>query len=211
MGSTDDPDSDMETPAILPPQHKPTRRVSAPSILDTVSEYPNTTTALVHHTSSSSSSCSKSPTHSRKLPILPLSPELFRAGYRTNPSLRRSHSLEKLAMSCDKKCHREALPNSKISTRSLRKKHSLPPPVKETHFNTPSSCERIQRRRGSVSVLQVMPIPEDSGLMECPEIPDSGRGSVDSEEVVKSRAHRQVSIDEGIGAEYLAEEDGSSS
>lgn len=56
----------------------------------------------------------------------------------------------------------------------------------------------------------MMAIPEGGGLTECPEIPDSGRGSVDSEEVIKSRTLRQVSIDEGIGAEYLPEDEGSS-
>lgn len=206
MGSTDDPDSDMETPALIPPQQKPTRRVSAPSILDTVSEHPSTTTALVHE----SGTCSvESPVRPRKLPILPVSPYPSRMGSSASSLLRRSHSLEKLNTSSDRKTQRELSLNSRLSTRSLRKKHSLPPLVKETHFNTPASCDRIQRRRGSVSVLQVMAIPEDSGLMECPEIPDSGRGSVDSEDVVKSHAHRQVSIDEGIGAEYLVEEEGS--
>ncbi|XP_071541030.1 uncharacterized protein [Panulirus ornatus] len=202
MGSSDDPDSDMEIPALLLNHHQPTRRVSAPSILDTVREDPHASSVTVQD-----SSGSRSPTQLKKLPIIPLSAQLLGAGPTMNSSLPRSHSLEKLT-SFDSKVQRDILLNDKITTKSLRKKLSLPPVVRETHFNASSSCERVQKRKGSVSVLKVMAIPEDSGILECPEIPDSGRGSVDNGEIVKTRACRQISIDEGIGVECLVEEVG---
>lgn len=147
MGNGDDPDSDLETAAWIPTQQRPTRRVSAPSILDTVREHPTTTSVLVH---TSNNATSKSPTHFRKLPILHLSPQLLRAGCKMNLLRRRSHSLEKFNMGYDKKGQREVLQSNKTYTRSIRKTHSLPPLVTETHFINPSSCERVQRRRGSV-------------------------------------------------------------
>lgn len=203
MGSSDDPDSDLEAPALVLHHHQPTRRVSAPSILDTVREDPHASPVIIQVSSSSRSPSTKL----KKLPIIPLSPHLLGAGRMMNTLLPRSHSLEKLT-SFDSKVQRDILLNDKITSKSLRKKHSLPPIVRETHFNTSSSCERVQKRKGSVSVLKVMAIPEDSGILECPEIPDSGRGSVDNGEVVKTRACRQISIDEGIGVDCLAEEVG---
>lgn len=202
-----------------PQQHqRPTRRVSAPSILDTVCEDPLTTTAVIHSGSISCSSSRRGSNSSnssnmsrtsqnlpRKLPILPLSPQLLRTRYNRRLAPWRSHSLEKLTHSGDS-CQESISLVRKVVSPSLKKKNFLSPLVRETQFSESTTCER-SRRRGSISARKVMAIPEDTGILECPEIPDSGRGSVDSGEANKTRANREISIDEGIGAECLVEED----
>ncbi|XP_045106590.1 uncharacterized protein LOC123501679 isoform X2 [Portunus trituberculatus] len=218
MGSTDDTDSDLEGTVPPPQPHRPARRVSAPSILDTVCEDPFITRAVVHSNnmcggggsrrgSSSSNSSSVSRTSlsvSRKLPILPLSPQLLRARYNRRLPMWRSHSLEKLSSSGDS-CQESLLLLKKGVLPSPKTKNFLSPLVRETQFGE-LARDRSQRR-GSASARKVMAIPEDTGILECPEISDSGRGSVDSGEANKSRANREISIDEGIGAECLMEED----
>ncbi|XP_069937702.1 uncharacterized protein [Cherax quadricarinatus] len=197
MGSSDDPDSDMETPACLPQHIHSTRRVSAPSILDTVCENPHTIKVPLDAINNMSSA-----THKRKSPIIPFASQMLNAGAKIS-SLRRSHSLEMMT-SCDNIVEKETTLKNKITYSSLHKKHSLSPVVRETHFNTPSACERIQRRKSSVSVVKVVAIPEDIGTLECA---DSG-SSVDSGgDGVKTCANRQVSIDEGIGVDCLIEEE----
>lgn len=225
MGSTDDPDSDLEgagpTPQQPKQQQRPARRVSAPSILDTVCEDPLTTVVIIHggstcstnsrRGSSSSSSSSISRTSQgmqRKLPILPLSPQLLRTKYSRKLALWRSRSLEKLTHS-GSDSQESMLLMRKEASPSLRKKNFLVPLIRETQFNDAAISDR-SRRRGSVHARKVTAIPEDVGILECPEFPDSGRGSVDSGEANKARANRQVSIDEGLGAECLAEEEGAS-
>ncbi|XP_063888284.1 uncharacterized protein LOC135115426 isoform X3 [Scylla paramamosain] len=220
MGSTDDTDSDLEGTVPPPQPQRPARRVSAPSILDTVCEDPFITRAVVHSSnmcggggggsrrgSSSSNSSSVSRTSlsvSRKLPILPLSPQLLRARYNRRLPMWRSHSLEKLTSSGDS-CQESLLLLKKGVSPSPKTKNFLSPLVRETQFGE-LARDRSQRR-GSASARKVMAIPEDTGILECPEISDSGRGSVDSGEANKSRANREISIDEGIGAECLMEED----
>lgn len=214
MGSTDDTDSDLEGTVPPPQLHRPARRVSAPSILDTVCEDPFITRAVVHGSnmcggggsrrgSSSSNSSSVSRTSlsvSRKLPILPLSPQLLRARHNRRLPMWRSHSLEKLTTSGDG-CQESLLLLKKGVSPSPKTKNFLSPLVRETQFGEVAR-DRSQRR-GSASARKVMAIPEDTGILECPEISDSGRGSVDSGEANKSRANREISIDEGIGAECL--------
>ena len=221
MGSTDDPDSDLEGTLPVPQMlQRPARRVSAPSILDTVCEDPFITTAVVHSGSMCSSDSRRGSNSSngsnvsrtsqnlpRKLPILPLSPQLLRTKYKRRLALWRSHSLEKLTHSGDN-CQESILLVRKVVSPSPKKKNFLSPLVRETPFSESTSCER-SRRRGSLSARKVMAIPEDTGILECPEVPDSGRGSVDSGEANKSRANREISIDEGIGAECLVEEEDS--
>lgn len=226
MGSTDDPDSDMECAGPTPQQQKqqlqrPARRVSAPSILDTVCEDPLTTVAMIHggsicssnsrrgSGSSSSSSISRtSQGNQRKLPILPLSPQLLRTKYSRKLALWRSHSLEKLTHS-GSESQESMLLVRKGASPSSRKKNFLLPLVRETQFMDAAGSDR-SRRRGSIHARKVTAIPEDAGILECPEFPDSGRGSVDSGEANKGRANRQTSIDEGLGAECLVEEEGAS-
>lgn len=213
MGSTDDTDSDLEGAVSAPQQprqqqQRPARRVSAPSILDTVCEDPLTTVAMIHggSTCSSSSSISSSISRTsqgmqRKLPILPLSPQLPRMKCSRKLALWRSHSLEKLSHSANENQESMSLMRKGTSP-SLRKKNFLLPLVRETQFNDPPASDR-SRRRGSIHARKVTAIPEDTGILECPEFPDSGRGSVDSGEANKTRANRQISIDEGLGAECL--------
>lgn len=226
MGSTDDTDSDLEGAVPVPQQprqqlQRPARRVSAPSILDTVCEDPLTTVAMIHggsmcssnsrrgSSSSSSSSISRtSQGKQRKLPILPLSPQLPRTKCSRKLALWRSHSLEKLSHSSSENQESMSLMRKGTSP-SLRKKNFLLPLVRETQFNDPPASDR-SRRRGSIHTRKVTAIPEDAGILECPEFPDSGRGSVDSGEANKTRANRQISIDEGLGAECLAEEENAS-
>ncbi|XP_050729097.1 uncharacterized protein LOC127004908 isoform X2 [Eriocheir sinensis] len=220
MGSTDDTDSDLEGAVSAPQQprqqqQRPARRVSAPSILDTVCEDPLTTVAMIHggSTCSSSSSISSSISRTsqgmqRKLPILPLSPQLPRMKCSRKLALWRSHSLEKLSHSANENQESMSLMRKGTSP-SLRKKNFLLPLVRETQFNDPPASDR-SRRRGSIHARKVTAIPEDTGILECPEFPDSGRGSVDSGEANKTRANRQISIDEGLGAECLAEEENAS-
>nr|XP_045617149.1 uncharacterized protein LOC123769845 isoform X1 [Procambarus clarkii]XP_045617150.1 uncharacterized protein LOC123769845 isoform X1 [Procambarus clarkii]XP_045617151.1 uncharacterized protein LOC123769845 isoform X1 [Procambarus clarkii]XP_045617152.1 uncharacterized protein LOC123769845 isoform X1 [Procambarus clarkii]XP_045617153.1 uncharacterized protein LOC123769845 isoform X1 [Procambarus clarkii]XP_045617154.1 uncharacterized protein LOC123769845 isoform X1 [Procambarus clarkii] len=200
MGGSDDPDSDMDTPVLIPQHYQSARRVSAPSILHTVCESLHATQVEVH---ASSSNMSLS-THQRKRPIIPISSQLLNAGPKSSSSLQRSRSLEKLTISDNTSL---GTLSDNITSKHLQKKYSIPIIVRETHFNSPSSCERIQRRKSSVSALKVMVIPEDGGILECSEIPDSGRGSVESDEATKMRANRQISIDEGIGTDCLVEEE----
>ncbi|KAG0724915.1 G-protein coupled receptor 161 [Chionoecetes opilio] len=184
MGSTDDGDSDLEGIVVVVPapqqHHGPARRVSAPSILDTVCEDSLVTTAAIHggsvcssgsrRGSSSSDSSNVSRTShslSRKLPILPLSPQLLRMRHKRRLALWRSHSLEKLTSGDSQESVslvREG------GSPSPRKKTILSPLVRERQFGEPSVCER-SRRRGSVSARKVTAIPEDAGISECPEIP----------------------------------------
>ncbi|KAK3866284.1 hypothetical protein Pcinc_028190 [Petrolisthes cinctipes] len=221
MSSIDDPDSDLETPALLTPHHpnpyhQPGRRVSAPSVLDTVTEHPGTPLAVFHigypgagsssSSSTNSNKSSRSPlTPHRKLPIMPLSPQLLSSGHRKT-TRQRSRSLDKLPLDGERS-ERESLLESRRPTHSLRKKHPFSSGMKDPQLCGPSGCERLIRRRGSAVGLKALAIPEDSGTGECSEIPDSGRGSVDSGDVTKNRALQQVSVDEGIGTEYLAEEE----
>lgn len=219
MSSIDDPDSDLETPALLTPQHphphhQPGRRVSAPSVLDTVTEHPGSPLGVFHvgysgagsSSSTNSNKSSRSPfTQHRKLPIMPLSPQLLNSGHR-KAARQRSRSLDKLPLDGERS-ETESLLESRRTTQSLRKKYSFSPGMKDSQLCGPSGCERLIRRRGSAVGLKALAIPEDTGVGECSEIPDSGRGSVDSGEVTKSRAMQQVSVDEGIGTECLAEEE----
>lgn len=144
--------------------------------------------------------------------MTPLSLRVLAEGAAKAPAapLRRVRSLDKLPTgdyeARDKKYL--SLPYDRSLSRYIRKKQSLPPLVRETSLTGVPPCERLARRKGSMSILKVMAIPEDCGGADrAPEVPDSGRGSVDSGEVAKARAQRQISIDEGIGAECLVEED----
>ncbi|XP_042873374.1 uncharacterized protein LOC122253994 isoform X2 [Penaeus japonicus] len=226
MVSGDDPDYDPETPSQsqshlhLHLHPRPTRRVSAPSVLGSVREDPPTPPSSPPPTPSSArlalqtTSCgSVSPAvHRRKMAMTPLSLQVLAEGASKPPAvpLRRVRSLDKLPTSehdpRDKKYL--SLPYDRSISRYIRKKQSLSPLVRETSLTGAAPCERLARRKGSMSILKVVAIPEDCGGAEgVPEVPDSGRGSVDSGEVAKARAQRQISIDEGIGAECLAEED----
>nr|XP_027217400.1 microtubule-associated serine/threonine-protein kinase 2-like isoform X1 [Penaeus vannamei] len=222
-------DFDAETPSHsqnhLHLHPRPTRRVSAPSVLGSVREDPSTPPPSPPPPSAPAApppalqttvmTCaSVSPAvHRRKMAMAPLSLQVVAEGAAKAPAapLRRVRSLDKLPTgdleARDKRYL--SLPYDKSLTRYIRKKQSsLPPLVRETSLTGVAPCERLARRKGSTSVLKVVAIPEDCGGAEgAPEVPDSGRGSVDSGEGAKVRAQRQISIDEGIGAECLVEED----
>ncbi|XP_047479147.1 uncharacterized protein LOC125032147 isoform X2 [Penaeus chinensis] len=224
MASGDDFDAETPTHSQthLHLHPRPTRRVSAPSVLGSVREDPSTPPPSPSHAAGPASTplalqtmaCgSISPAvNRRKMPIMPLSLQVLAESAAKAPAapLRRVRSLDKLPTgdyeARDKKYL--SLPYDKSLTRYIRKKQSLPPLVRETSLTGVPPCERLARRKGSMSILKVVAIPEDCGGAEgAPEVPDSGRGSVDSGEVAKARAQRQISIDEGIGAECLVEED----
>ncbi|KAK7067750.1 hypothetical protein SK128_006436 [Halocaridina rubra] len=185
MVGGEDQDSDSEAIAPTPRQYT-TRRVSAPSVLSTVREDPHTTAVCIedvrhqvsrHHSMNSGPSSSQH----RRLPIVPFSLQLLQSSPAAATSLRRSLSLDKIH-SDDK----DLALDSKITYRSLRKKR-MSPLIRETQFSTPPASDRIQRRRGSIAVVKVVSIPEDSGLPEYNEVTDSGRGSVDSGNISRSR------------------------